>query len=161
MYYMYKNCGLGRFLKPIVNPNFCWQHGHICVPHSIFFINTTKITAILVSRSPGDTVTLGSLESRCVVEGFISSKYDSLKVSHFSHAPNHELNRWCYILYPQWFARCWPYNLLPGQSFCKHEFWGQYSKSHWNTIVVKIIWTHWGWVTHTCVIECMGGHWFS
>ena len=41
--------------------------------------------------STGDTVTLGSLESRYGVEGCITSKYDSLKIKHFSHAPKSDV----------------------------------------------------------------------
>ena len=37
-YYMCINCGLGRFLKPIVKSNFGWQHGHICARHFSFSI---------------------------------------------------------------------------------------------------------------------------
>ena len=59
----------------------------IIVLHILVFFNTPKITAILVSRLPGDTVTLERLESRYGVEGCISSKCDSLKINHFSHAP--------------------------------------------------------------------------
>ena len=47
----------------------------------------SKISAIVVSRSPGDTVTLESLESRCG----ISSSYDSLKNNHFSHSPKSDV----------------------------------------------------------------------
>ena len=56
-----------------------------------------------------------------------------------SYLDIYALNIWCYMLYPNWFARCWPYNLRPEQPFSNNEFGGQYSKSHWNTIVVKIV----------------------
>ena len=58
----------------------------------------------------------------------------------WSYLDIYALYFWCHILYVHWFARCWPYNLLPEQPFGKHKFGGQYSNSHWNTIVVKIVW---------------------
>ena len=30
-----------------------------------------------------------------------------------SYLDIYALDIWCYILYPRWFARCWPYDLLP------------------------------------------------
>ena len=81
--------GLARFLKPIVKSHLGWQHGHLCAPH--FSFNTPKIAAISAWRSPGDTVTLESLKSRYDVEWCISSKYNSLKINHFSHVPKSDV----------------------------------------------------------------------
>ena len=83
------NCGLDRFSKPTVKSNL--DNMAIYVLHIQFLIIIPKITAILVSRSPGDTVTLECLESRYGGEGCISSKYDSLKINHFSHAPKSDV----------------------------------------------------------------------
>ena len=87
---MCMNCGLGCLFKPIGKSNIVWQYGHIYSTF-YFFRNTPKVTAILVPKSPGDTVILESITSRYGVEGCNSSKYDSLKINRFSHAPKSDV----------------------------------------------------------------------
>ena len=188
------NCGLGRFLKPIVKSNFGWQHGHICAQHFSFLIfqNCSNLCVEVTwwHRDLGKswiaiwctTILYGhQMQPQTFCKPKVKQKisHNCVGISSFhSIAMYSKMDgvAW-WIVMVIWWTRYWTrnieffllicdlvwvymlyilgviycihidsrdvgliYNLLPEQPFGKHEFGGQYSKSHWNTILVKIVW---------------------